>query len=319
MEKVLCGVDLGGTKLSVGLVRPDGIILDKIIVYDHVGKDEEFIVNYITQLVRRVISANNLKESDLEGIGVGFPGHVRYRDGYTITTSNLKGFKNFPLRDSIRKNFSVPVRLDNDANAQAFCELKFGAGRGYDDLIFLTISSGIGAGIVLNRKIYRGMTGTAGEFGHTIVDPHSDFLCTCGNRGCLMGIACGLTLPERFRKKLEEGIKTTLPLPGSFDFSKVDGKLIKRGIDSDDPVSKAIVEDCADHIGIGVYNIFQVFNPPIIILGGGLMNLGELYFNRIKEKFYELARDMIYDPIAIVRSEAEADAGLIGAAALLLE
>ncbi len=319
MEKILCGVDLGGTKLSVGLVRPDGIILDKIIVYDHVGKDEEFIVNYITQLVRRVISANNLKESDLEGIGVGFPGHVRYRDGYTITTSNLKGFKNFPLRDSIRKNFSVPVMLDNDANAQAFCELKFGAGRGYDDLIFLTISSGIGAGIVLNRKIYRGMTGTAGEFGHTIVDPHSDFICTCGNRGCLMGIACGLTLPERFRKKLEEGIKTTLPLPGSFDFSKVNGKLIKQGIDSDDPVSKAIVEDCADHIGIGVYNIFQVFNPPIIILGGGLMNLGELYFNRVKSKFYELARDMIYDPIAIVKSEAEADAGLIGAAALLLE
>lgn len=319
MEKILCGVDLGGTKLSAGLVYPDGTILDKIIVYDHVGKDEESIVNYITQLVRHIVSVNGLKETDLEGIGVGFPGHIRYRDGYTITTSNLKGFKNFPLRDSIGRNFSVPVRLDNDANAQAFCEFKFGAGRGYDDVIFLTISSGIGAGIVLNRKIYRGMTGTAGEFGHTIVDPHSDFVCTCGNRGCLMGIACGLTLPERFRKKLEEGVKTTLPLPGNFDFSKVDGKLIKQGIDSDDPVSRSIVEDCADHIGIGVYNIFQVFNPPVIILGGGLMNLGELYFNRVKSKFYELARDMIYDPIAIVRSEAEADAGLIGAAALLLE
>ena len=215
-KKFSVGVDLGGTKLSVGLVNPDGRILDKIIVYDHVGKDEEGIVNYITQLVRAVISANNLKESDLEGIGVGFPGHVRYRDGYTITTSNLKGFKNFPLRDSISKNFSIPVRLDNDANAQAFCEFKFGAGRGYEDLIFLTISSGIGAGIVLNGKIYRGMTGTAGEFGHTIVDPHSDFVCTCGNRGCLMGIACGLTLPERFRKKIEEGVKTTLPLPGQF-------------------------------------------------------------------------------------------------------
>ena len=131
MEKILCGVDLGGTKLSVGLVYPDGMILDKIIVYDHVGKNEEAIVNYITQLVRQVISANKIQESDLEGIGIGFPGHVRYRDGYTITTSNLKGFKNFPLRDSISKNFSIPVRLDNDANAQAFCEFKFGAGRGY--------------------------------------------------------------------------------------------------------------------------------------------------------------------------------------------
>jgi len=319
MEKLLCGVDLGGTKLSVGLVYPDGRILDKIIVYDHIGKNEGTIVKYITQLIRQVTSANNLHESDLEGIGIGFPGHVRYRDGYTITTSNLKGFKNFPLRDSLSKNFSVPMRLDNDANAQAFCEFKFGAGRGYDDLIFLTISSGIGAGIILGRKIYRGMTGTAGEFGHTIIDPQSDYICTCGNRGCLMGCACGLTMPQMFRKKTGEGIKTTLPLPDDFDYSKVDGKLIKQGLDIDDPLSKAIVTDCADYIGIGIYNIFQVFNPPIIILGGGLMNLGEFYFDRIKSKFYELARDMLYDPIAIVKSEAEADAGLIGAAALLLE
>lgn len=319
MEKLLCGVDLGGTKLSVGIIYPDGRILDKIVVYDHVIMNEEAIVNYIAQLVRQVLSSNNLKEEDTLGIGVGFPGHVRYRDGYTITTSNLKGFKNFPLRDSLAKDFSVPVRLDNDANAQAFCELKFGAGRGYNDLIFLTISSGIGAGIILDRKIYRGMTGTAGEFGHTIIDPDSDFICTCGNRGCLMGVACGLTLPQRFRKKSEDGMHTILPLEKDFDYSKVDGRLIKQGIEIDDPLSKSIAADCADHVGIGVYNIFQVFNPPVIILGGGLMNLGEFYFERIKSKFYELARDMIYDPIAIVRSEADADAGLIGAAALLLE
>lgn len=319
MEKILCGVDLGGTKLSVGLVHPDGRILAKSVVYDHVALDEDGIVNYITLIIRQLISSNGINETDLEGIGVGFPGHVRYRDGYTITTSNLKGFKNYPLRDMLAGNFRVPVRLDNDANAQAFCELKFGAGRGYDDLIFLTVSSGIGAGIVLNRKIYRGMTGTAGEFGHTIVDPDSDFICTCGNRGCLMGCACGLTLPARFRKKIENGMQTSLSLPEDFDYSRVDGKLILQGLEAGDPVSVEIVRDCADYIGIGIYNIFQVFNPPLVILGGGLMNLGDLYFSRILEKFNELARDMIYDPIAIVKSEAGADAGLIGAAALLLE
>ncbi len=319
MEKILCGVDLGGTKLSAGLVHPDGSILAKSVVYDHVAMDEDGIVNYITLIIKQLISANGLNETDLEGIGVGFPGHVRYRDGYTITTSNLKGFKNYPLRHQLAGNFRVPVTIDNDANAQAFCEMKFGAGRGYDDLIFLTVSSGIGAGIVLNRKIYRGMTGTAGEFGHTIVDPDSDFICTCGNRGCLMGCACGLTLPARFRKKIEDGMQTSLPLPVDFDYSRVDGKLILQGLEAGDPVSVEIVRDCADYIGIGIYNIFQVFNPPLVILGGGLMNLGDLYFSRILEKFHELARDMIYDTIAIVRSEAGADAGLIGAAALLLE
>ncbi|MEI6050703.1 MAG: ROK family protein [Bacteroidota bacterium] len=319
MEKLLCGVDLGGTKLSVGLIYHDGRILDKITVYDHAGKDEVIVVEQITALIRRLISVNGLCESDLEGIGIGFPGHVRYKDGFTLTTSNLKGFKNFPLRQSIAKNFNIPVILDNDANAQAFCEYKFGAGRGYENMIFLTISTGIGAGIILNTKLYRGITGTAGEFGHTIVNSDNHQICTCGNEGCLMACACGLALPYLFKKKTDQGLITSLILPQDFSYSQVDGVLVKKGLDTDDPVSTSIVEECADYIGIGIYNIFQVFNPPLIILGGGLMSWGEVYLNRIKHKFSQLARDMIFDKIEIVESEAKCDSGLIGAAALLLE
>jgi glucokinase len=319
MEKFLCGVDLGGTKLSVGLIHSDGRIHDKIIVYDHVGKNEIMVVDQITRLISQLISANGLNESDLEGIGIGFPGHLRYKDGFTLTTSNLKGFKNFPLRQAVAENFHIPVLLDNDANAQAFCEFKFGAGRGYESLIFLTISTGIGAGIILDKKLYRGITGTAGEFGHTIVNSDNKQLCTCGNEGCLMACACGLALPYLFKKKTEEGLRTSLPLPDDFHYSQVDGKMIKKGLEIDDPLSKAILLECADYIGIGIYNIFQIFNPPVIILGGGLMCWGEIYLNRIRSKFYELARDMIFDKIEIVESETGTDAGLIGAAALLLE
>jgi glucokinase len=319
MEKLLCGVDLGGTKLSVGLINRDGRIHDKITIYDHVLKSEIMVVEQITLLIRQLLSSNGLTESDLEGIGIGFPGHVRYRDGVTLTTSNLKGFKNFPLRFNIAKNFHIPVILDNDTNAQAFCEYKFGAGRGYEDLIFLTLSTGIGAGIILKNKLYRGITGTAGEFGHTIVNSDNHLICTCGNEGCLMACASGIALPKLFQKKTEQGLRTTLPLPYDFNYSQVNGKLIKKGFDMGDPVSTAIMEECAYYVGIGVYNIFQVFNPPLIILGGGLMCWGEVYLNRIRHKFYELARDMIFDKIEIVESEAKCDAGLIGAAALLLE
>jgi glucokinase len=319
MEKLLCGVDIGGTKLSVGLLHTDGRIQDKITVYDHVNKSENGVADQITMLIRQLISENKIRESDLTGIGIGFPGHVRYKDGVTITTSNLKGFKNFPLLHAVSRNFHIPVLLDNDANAQAFCEYKYGAGKGYESFIFLTISTGIGAGIILDNKIYRGMTGTAGEFGHTIVNPGSKLFCTCGNEGCLMACACGLALPQLFKRKTDEGFITTLALPDDFHYSQVDGKMIKNGLDIDDPLSKAIVTDCADHIGIGLYNIFQVFNPPLIILGGGLMSWGEFYLDRIRTKFYELARDMIYDKIEIVESAAGYDAGLIGAAALILE
>ena len=319
MEKLLCGVDIGGTKLSVGLVNINGGIHDKITVYDHTGKNEVKVVEQITSLVRQLISRNELNETDLRGIGIGFPGHVRYKDGHTLTSSNLNGFKNFPLRQAVADNFNMPVLLDNDANAQAFCEFKFGAGIGYESLIFLTISTGIGAGIILDKKLYRGMTGTAGEFGHTIVNSDNRQICTCGNEGCLMACACGLALPYLFKKKREQGIKTVLDLPADFNYSQVDGKLIMKGLEIDDPLSKAIVEECADYIGIIVYNIFQILNPPLIILGGGLTSWGESYLTRVRKKFQELARDMIFDKIEIVESVAGCDAGLIGAAALLLE
>lgn len=319
MEKLLCGVDLGGTKLSVGLVTPDGIIKDKIIVYDHVGKNESLIVEKITGLIRKLISGNGLLETDLTGIGIGFPGHVRFKDGHTLTSSNLKGFKNFPLRQALAEHFQIPVILDNDANAQALFEYTYGAGRGYESLIFLTISTGIGAGIILNNKLYRGITGTAGEFGHTIVNSDNKQICTCGNEGCLMACACGLALPYLFKKKTEQGLKTTLSIPDNFDYSLVDGKMIMKGLEIDDSLSKAIMYECADYIGIAVYNIFQVLNPPLIILGGGLTCWGETYIARVRKKFYELARDMIFDKIEILESEARCDAGLIGAAALLLE
>ena len=319
MEKLLCGVDIGGTKLSIGLVTTDGRIYDKLTVYDHVGKNEIMVVDQIIELIRQLISKNNLTESDLRGIGIGFPGHVRYRDGHTLTTSNLKGFKNFPLRQAVAEHFQIPVFLDNDANAQAFCEFKFGAGIGYESLIFLTISTGIGAGIILDKKLYRGMTGTAGEFGHTIVNSDNKQICTCGNEGCLMACACGLALPYLFKKKREQGIKTLLPLPADFNYSQVDGKLILKGLEIDDPLSKSIIDECADYIGIIVYNIFQILNPPLIILGGGLTCWGENYLTRVRKKFHELARDMIFDKIEIVESIAGCDAGLIGAAALVLE
>jgi glucokinase len=319
MEKLLCGVDLGGTKLSVGLVSADGIIHDKITVYDHVGKNETVVVDQITRLIRQLMSGNMLAESDLKGIGIGFPGHVRFKDGHTLTTSNLKGFKNFPLRKAVSENFHIPVLLDNDANAQALFEYKYGAGRGYESLIFLTISTGIGAGIILDKKLYRGITGTAGEFGHTIVNSDNKQICTCGNEGCLMACACGLALPYLFKKKTEQGIRTLLQLPEDFDYSQVDGKMIMKGLEIDDPLSKAIMQECADYIGIAVYNIFQVFNPPLIILGGGLTCWGEIYLARVRKKFHELARDMIFDKIEILESEARCDAGLIGAAALILD
>jgi glucokinase len=276
------------------------------------------IVEQISLLVRSLLKKNSLEEDDLKGIGVGFPGHLRYKEGITITTSNLPGFMDFPFKDSLQHYFSVPVIVDNDVNAQAYGEFKFGGGKGSDSMIFLTLSTGIGAGIILNKKIYRGQTGTAGECGHTIIDVNSDIQCSCGNYGCWMALASGLTLPVLFKKKLNSGVGTTMNLDWSFNYAQVDGQFIKKGLDMEDPVSMALVNDCADYNGIGIYNLFQIFNPPMVMLGGGLMNWGPVFMNRIKEKFSFMVKNMAHDPIEIVESTIGSDAGLVGAAALVL-
>lgn len=319
MQKLLCGVDLGGTKLCTALISQDGKIIEKIIDCNHVDKSEPQLVGQIADNIKRLLLNHNLVESDLLGIGIGCAGHIRFSKGILITTSNLKGFKNYPLRDAVQSYFNIPVILDNDANAQAFGEFKFGGFTGYDSMVFLTLSTGIGAGIIINHKLYRGVTGTAGEFGHTIVNTESEFVCTCGNRGCLMACASGLALPHLFRKKIESGHVTSLDLPANFNYSKVNGKFLKFGLDKDDPVSKEIILESAHYVGIGLYNIFQALNPPLIVLGGGLISWGDFYLDEIKKTFYEFARDMIFDPMEIEVTRIGPDAGVLGAASLVLE
>jgi glucokinase len=322
MEKLLCGVDLGGTNLSAGLVRSDGgTLVDDICTHDHVHKDEDGIINNIAYLVNALLEKNGLEEDDLLGIGVVFPGHIRFSDGVSITTSNLTAsFKNYPFRQSIQKHFrKATVYVDNDANAQAYAEYKYGAGRGYNSIIFVTISTGIGAGIIVDGKLMRGITGTAGEVGHVIINPNSKRKCTCGNYGCLMTQACGLFLPDIAIDKIKSGIGNKLGITLDNVRDKVNGLTMKNGLDIKDELSTAVVFESADSIAIALYNLFQLFNPPIIVLGGGLVNWGNIYMERINQRFHSLAKDMLFDEMKIVTSEIGKNAGIIGASSLPLE
>ena len=175
------------------------------------------------------------------GIGVGVAAHIRFKEGLIITSSNFKiPFKNYPMRDRIQSHFEVPVILDNDANAQAYGEFVFGAGRGRGSVVFMTVSSGIGAGIIIDGKLFRGMTGTAGEVGHTITQFESDQRCTCGNLGCLMAQASGIFFPSMYQKKLEQGKRTVMEVR---DTAAVDGRTIAEGVRLGDEIGFFKEED----------------------------------------------------------------------------
>jgi glucokinase len=320
MKGLACGVDLGGTKLAVGLVGLDGTLVDKIVVYDHcINKDEHGTVREISELIRELLKKNGVEEWELSGIGVGFPGHIRSPEGITIVSSNIRGFRNFPLKRELESYFNLRIVTDNDANAQAFGEFKYGAGVGYDSMVFITVSSGVGAGIIINGKLYRGITGTAGEFGHMIVDPDGEIRCGCGNYGCLMTYTCGAALGKIFKRYLVAGMTTKLELDENVPAGSIDGQVLKKGLEIGDALTKKVVDQCARYMGIGLYNLFQILNPPLFVLGGGLMNLGNYFFEQIKHHFYTLANGMMYDEVGIVPSKLKEDAGVIGAASLLLE
>lgn len=316
MESLLCGVDLGGTKLSVGLVTASGTVLDQVTVYDHVKKDPDRILEEIVALVQTLLAKNGVQERDLRGVGVATAGHLRYRDGVLITMSNLEGFRQYPIRDNLQSRFSVPVEVDNDANAQAWAEYQFGAGRGHRDMVFMTLSTQIGAGIILGGTLFRGMTGTAGEIGHTIVDPNSDLVCPCGNRGCLIAVASGVSLPAVVARKLQAGATSSLVSLADLESKVIDGNFIREGLVRGDPLCRSVVEDYAAYVGIGVYNLFQIFNPEAVVLGGGLTQWGAPLFDGIRRRVRELARDMMYEPMEILPGTV-ANSGLVGAASLV--
>jgi len=201
----------------VAVVDSQGKICGESVTYDHKNLTEEQVLDCIERnidaaiqdvVVRHTATGNSVDienvRGKIKGIGLLFPGHIQWPEGRTLTTSNLPGFRDFSLRERMQERTGLPCVADNDANGQTLAEYLYGAGKGIDPLVFMTVSTGIGGGIIIDGKLYRGFTGTAGEFGHMIVDASSDRRCTCGNYGCLMGVASGIVLPEVARRLATE-------------------------------------------------------------------------------------------------------------------
>ncbi|MCD8349506.1 MAG: ROK family protein [Planctomycetaceae bacterium] len=320
MTTYCCGIDIGGTKMAVGIVTPEGETVALCSTGDHVRHDESGVMDLAADLVRQACAEAGIAVSDLTGVGVGMAGHMRSRDGIVLFTSNLDGFAGYPLTRELSSRLGgIRIILENDANCQAWAEYRYGAGMGHDDMVFVTVSTGIGAGIIINGRLYRGRTGTAGEIGHTIVEPNSDIACTCGNKGCFMALASTLNLDNIARQKSQRLPTRMFLNPNAHPGGRLDGRHIMAHARDGDAVALAIINEYADYLGIMLYNIFQIFNPSAIILGGGLMNWEFGYFERMQDKFTALAGDMLHDPMTVAKASIGAGSGVLGAASLLLD
>jgi glucokinase len=311
-EHAVLGIDLGGTKIAASLVDKNRCILweDRVLTEASSGVD-----HVIAKMVDMVHRAS--QQTTLIAIGLGIPGPLDLKKGLVIKAPNL-GWQNVPIVQRMQAEVDVPVYLENDANAAGLGEQVFGAGKDISDLIYLTVSTGIGGGFVVNNRLVRGRDGGAGEIGHIIVEENGP-LCGCGQRGCLETMASGTAIARMMNERLKQGqTSKALEIAGG-QIDKVDTVAIGKAALEGDPLAKDVICFAMSYLGKAVANMVTIFNPGMVIIGGGVANIGDLLFEPVKEAVRTRTFTAFAEGLSIVPPALEGRAGVLGAAAVALQ
>ena len=311
MEKYYIGIDLGGTKISGILVNLQGDIIAKNTVPTHAEAGEQAIVQKIIDVIATVITDSKVAKEQIVAIGLGAPGSLNLKAGTIISAANLP-FNNFNIVKPLMEQFHIPVHIDNDANVAAVGEYLFGAGKGSAHMVFITVSTGIGGGAILNGKIYRGSTCNALEVGHATVQPDGPY-CNCGNYGCAEVLASGTAIGKAAQAAISKGKITSLS-----NYEKPTAYEVFKESEKGDRVALNIRNKALTYLGICVANTIMAFDPERVIIGGGVAQAGSIVFERIDEVVKERCIKVMSENTKVLPAALGTDAGVIGAAALAI-
>ena len=309
------GVDLGGTNIVVGLLEEDGKIIKSISKPTIATRKIELIFDDIINMCKEIICEFNLTKENLKGIGMGIPGEIDSKNGI-INYSNNIHIDNFNAKEYVNKELDFPVAFANDADCAALGELVAGAGKGCDDIIILTLGTGVGGGIIINGKIYSGYYAGGAELGHqTII--YKGEQCSCGNRGCLEAYASASALIRDAKIVAKNNPSSILnKLVENGDIENMNAKVAFDSAEQGDEVAKNLVNEYIEYLSVGVANLINIFKPQMILLGGGISKQGEKLTKPLTEK----TKEKIYGTSMKTKIEIATlgnDAGLIGAGMLV--
>lgn len=310
-KKYLIGIDLGGTKISGAISDLNGKVVYKKTVDTLTIEGPVKVAERITSLIKYIIGHINALSDEVAGIGIASPGPLDIEKGIIIKTANLP-FKDYPLIEFIESGTGIKGYLENDANAAALGELQFGAGKGFRNFIYITVSTGIGGGIVINGDIYHGNTGNAGEFGHTTINPDGE-KCNCGNYGCWETTSSGTAIARIANERLKNDMSSIL-----HGFEKVTSKEVFESAALGDKLSAEVIDYCTGFLGIGVANLVNIFDPELVIIGGGVAKAGNILFERVKKEISKRCLRTMADSVKIVPAALGTDAGVYGALAVAM-
>ncbi|QQS37520.1 MAG: ROK family protein [Ignavibacteriales bacterium] len=312
-EKYSVGVDLGGTNIKIGIVSNSGRIISKTSLKTEADKGPVHIINQIIAGIDSVLENRDMK---IKGIGIGFPGTVSNKSGLVQSPPNLPGWGKVDIRKKIEKKFNKKVVLENDANAAAIGELIFGAGRKYDSFIMVTLGTGVGGGIVINKKIFHGESGAAGELGHVIIDSNGAS-CNCGSTGCVEAYAGNNYLKNRVKEELPANNDSKLwEIIGS-DLQNVSPKNIQRAAEENDKYASGVITDLGVYIGTALTSVSNILDITTFIIGGGISGFGTPLLSSIKDTIVSKVLFPKRKRIKIIPARLKNDAGIKGASALV--
>ncbi|MDD4562685.1 MAG: ROK family protein [Syntrophomonadaceae bacterium] len=317
MRELVVGVDLGGTKILAGIVDTNGTILGKKRVPTPVGADPDQVLDVIIDCATELLRVCRVKEEEIRGIAVATPGPLSFPEGVVRDSPNL-GWERVNFKEELIRRTGRPVIVEKDTNMAALGEYYFGRQRGCGDLLYITVSTGIGGGIICAGKLYRGHLGGAGEVGHMVVEA-GGAACNCGRRGCLEALASGSAITRRLDEMVKQGqgqgilnCTTAGEQPGPREL----GIAARQG----DEEARLLLTQVAEYLGIGIANLVNIFNPRAVILGGGMMlGLKDLLLAPVQNYVYEHVFNLNREDLIIECTSLDDDIVLYGCVAAVLK
>jgi len=313
------GIDIGGTKIAVGLVSRKGEILSHSRQPMVANGTPEAGLKAVIEAIDSFTSSTEA-EGGFQSIGICAPGPLDPKTGVVLNPPNLPCWRNFPLAEAISARYRVPVKVDNDANAAALAETRWGAARGFHYVFYATIGTGIGSGIVLDGRIYHGNTGSAGEGGHVSIDYRGP-VCGCGKHGCIEVLAAGPAIGARARAKLAADPKRSSNI---LDLAKgniaaVTSELVAQAYAAGDFLASEILLETVELLSAWLGNIIDLLDPDVLVIGGGVASMLQPFFGEIKNRLPRWCVNPRSTDIPLLMAHYGADAGIAGGAALCVE
>jgi glucokinase len=320
MPKLTVGVDVGGTKVAGGLVTSKGRLVKSVVVPTRAEDGVKVSFGQVRRVVEKLIAQAGGKEN-ICGIGLCSPGVLDRATGLVINAPNLPGWEELHLARELEATFHLPAKVENDANTAGLAEALFGAGVGYPDVFYVTVSTGIGTGIIIDKKIYHGSQGVAGEGGHVSIDYRSPYRCSCGTLGCIETLASGPAMARRARVRLEQehAVPSLLRTLSNGQLCTITPEMIAKAARAGDAIAQSILDETGFFLGAWLGSMISLLDPGAVVIGGGVARIGKPLFSKIRETLLHYTLNpKLAEKIPVVPAKLQQNVGIYGAASLFL-